>query len=408
MSHPNVLLLVIDSLRADAVNAEGVETPILDGLAADGTRFLQCVTTSTLTTPAFASLLTGVYPTRHGVHSLRWNRLGNVITMAEAFRSAGYHARAEVTGPLLPRTEVLRGFDVVQHRLGHMQPFMEWRPRVIEDLSKLPQPWFLLLHVWEVHRPYRPPPTYRKRVGKGGYEAIVSAVDEAMAPIFDALTKDTVVAVTGDHGERHSRTRVADRLAAGARDTRRLARLGRWSPRLDRTLARLAIGHGFSLDEPVIRVPWILWGPGVPTATAADLVRHVDIFPTLASLCGVSVMPDWRLQGRDVSPLMTKQALPEIPAYVELTDDLMRHPLRAIRTSEWKLLMVAPEVAYLYRIAPPGASEGRDLSRNHPKIKTQLKGALESIMEDSTPGASPLTADEERGLEEHLRDLGYL
>src|SRR5919202_3523242 len=120
MSAPNVLLLAIDSLRADAVFGEQVATPNIDSFARSGGAFTQCVSTTTSTTPSFSSILTGCYPPKHGVHGLQGYRLSSSVTpMAEAFGRAGYHTHAEVTGPLLPATGILRGFEDANHRQGY-------------------------------------------------------------------------------------------------------------------------------------------------------------------------------------------------------------------------------------------------------------------------------------------------
>src|SRR3990170_1080142 len=105
MTKPNVFMLVIDSLRADAVTGDHVATKNFDALATRGASFSQAICTCTTTTPSFSSLLTGCYPPKHGVRGLQGYRLSpDVTTIAEAFGSAGYRTYAEVTGPLLPET----------------------------------------------------------------------------------------------------------------------------------------------------------------------------------------------------------------------------------------------------------------------------------------------------------------
>ncbi len=130
---PNVLLLAVDSLRADAVFGDEIPTPNFDALVQRGAAFRQCVSTTTSTTPSFSSILTGCYPPRHGVRGLQGYRLSSdVTTIAEAFQAAGYHTHAEVTGPLLPETGILRGFEDADHRQGYRVPFMNWRDEVVE------------------------------------------------------------------------------------------------------------------------------------------------------------------------------------------------------------------------------------------------------------------------------------
>lgn len=128
MDAPNVFMLVIDSLRADVVWQRRVITTNIDRFATSSAAFHQCIATSTTTTPSFASILTGTYPPKHGVRGLQGYRLSpSVTTIAEAFKSSGYHTYAEVTGPLLPETGVLRGFDHANHRPGYKVDFFFWR-----------------------------------------------------------------------------------------------------------------------------------------------------------------------------------------------------------------------------------------------------------------------------------------
>ena len=181
-----------------------------------GAAFRQAICTTTTTTPSFSSMLTGRYPPHHGVRGLQGYRLSSAATtMAEAFGKAGYSTHAEITGPLLPETGILRGFDEANHRPGYKAPFFGWRDEVIERIHSYADPWFMLLHIWEVHRPYRSPPDFEKRKDKAGYEAAVAASDDYLKPIFDARRRQ--------HDRRHHRRsrrglpRVAVRVSTRSR-----------------------------------------------------------------------------------------------------------------------------------------------------------------------------------------------
>jgi arylsulfatase A-like enzyme len=129
---PNVLIVAVDSLRADAAFGDHVPTPTFDAYAKRGATFRQCVSTTTTTTPSFSSILTGCWPPKHGVRGLQGYRLSSQVkTMAEVFGAAGYSTHAEVTGPLLPETGVLRGFSDANHRPGYRAPFFGWRDDVV-------------------------------------------------------------------------------------------------------------------------------------------------------------------------------------------------------------------------------------------------------------------------------------
>ncbi len=410
MAAPNVFLLVIDSLRADAVFGPRVETPNLERFAQQGAGFRQCISTTTSTTPSFSSILTGCYPPRHGVRGLQGYSLNPAIqTMAEAFAGSGYQTHAEVTGPLLPQTGILRGFEDATHRPGYRVPFFSWRDEVTEKMRSYGDPWFMLLHIWEVHRPYRAPPDFTKRWDRAGYEAAVAATDEWLAPVFEACGDNTVIVITGDHGEDYPESPRRQKLIRAARKARRAFKLGAWFPYLDKRFASLAVGHGFALHEHLVRVPLIVSGPGVPVATIDEQVRHVDLFPTLADIC--SLESKGERDGRSLLPLIKGESLPEEPAYLEAVGvKLEGNRIAGARTPDWKLLKPGGGKPSLYRLnggAPP--DERRNLYRRYPEVARSLEAFIERVVSsEEVATGSGMTAAEEAVVEQHLRDLGYL
>jgi len=406
---PNVLILAIDSLRADAVFGDHIPTPNFDRYAATGAAFRQCVSTTTSTTPSFSSILTGCYPPKHGVRGLQGYRLrSDITTLAEAFSAAGYRTHAEVTGPLLKETGILRGFEDARHRQGYKVPFMNWRDDVAERMHSYVDPWLLLLHVWEVHRPYRAPPDFTRRWDKAGYEAAVAATDEWLAPIFDACGDNTIVVITGDHGEDYPDTPWAQKRLRAARKARAKLKLGKWFPYLDKKLSGLVVGHGFALYEHLVRVPLILAGPGVPSVTIGDQVRHVDLFPTLADLCGVP--RPGGVDGRSLRPLMEGTSLAEEPAYMEAVGvKLEGNRIEGARTSDWKLLRPGGGRPALYKLNGGGRpDEKHNVYSRYPEVARPLEEFLESVRRTEVVAESGMTGDEEAIVEQHLRDLGYL
>ncbi|HEX2296667.1 MAG TPA: sulfatase [Actinomycetota bacterium] len=398
MTRPNVLFVVIDTLRADSVQGRHVATPVLDSVAERGVFFEQCIATATMTTPSFAAMLTGCYPMKHGLRGLHGYRLSpDVTTLAEALGAAGYHTRAEVTGPLLPETDVTRGFASSRHRVSG--EFLAWRDEVLGAFADLPEPWMGLLHVWEVHNPFRAPPDFRERWDRAGYERVVTAVDEGLAPFLQR--DDCVVVVTGDHGEQFPDSRRERVVTWAVRKLYPRLRLGGRARGLDRWLARNTLGHGHAVYEHLVRVPLLVAGPGIPHRVVPDQVRHVDVAPTIAALCGAS-MPT--ADGRSLAPLWSGADLPEEPAYVEAGEVVRSDddPIVCLRTSEWKLVRELGRES-LYRVP----DETRDLSAEHPAVAETLRGRLDELTSTRVTG-SGMTEDEEAVVESHLRDLGYL
>lgn len=413
MNTPNIFMLFVDSLRADAIFGDHIETPTFDAHAARGASFTQCVCTATTTTPSFSSILTGCYPPKHGVRGLQGYRLSDrVTTMAEMFSRAGYHTVAEVTGPLLPETGVLRGFDEVHHRQGYRAPFFGWSDEVLGRMAERQKPWMMLLHIWEVHRPFRPPPDHVKRWDRAGYEAVVSASDERLGPILDALDEDTIVVLSGDHGEEYPDSPFEVGVNRVSRKARKVLKPKKWFPYLDRKLSAQAVGHGFALHEHLVRVPLIISGPGVSPSEVGDQVRHVDLVPTLADLADLEAPED--IDGRSLRPLMDNGVLPEEPAYMEAVGvKLEGKRIAGARRPDWKLLRPGGGRPALYKLNGGETNGVPDEKHNvysrYPEIARELERFIEDVSStaDSSSG-SGMTKEEEAVVEQHLHDLGYL
>jgi arylsulfatase A-like enzyme len=413
LTKPNVFFLAVDSLRADAVFGDHIPTPTLDSYAAEGIAFTQCVSSTTSTTPSFSSMLTGCYPPKHGVRGLQGYQLSTTLTTwAEAFSKAGYETHAEVTGPLLPATGVLRGFDDANHRPAYKVEFMNWRDDILAKMNSYTEPYFMLLHVWEAHRPYRMPPHFEKRWDKTGYEGAVAALDEGLAPIFEAMGPNTLVVITGDHGEDYPDTRWQKRLIRLARRSRRAFRLDSWFSYLDSRLASVAVGHGFALHEHLVRVPLIIAGPSTNPVTVKEQVRHIDLFPTIADLCGVDIPHG--MDGRSLRPLMEGQSLPEEPAYMEAVGvKLEGKRIEGARTEDWKLLRIRGGRPSLYKLSGSNgqagnADEKHNYYSRHPEVARKLESFIDKVTSSEVISESGMTSDEEATIEQNLRDLGYL
>lgn len=205
---PNILLIVVDCLRSDKILRldRRTRTPNLDILAAAGSALPTVIVEKACTTPAFASLLSGLYSPRHGVHLVWGYRLPErVALLTDAFRERGYATLAQVTGPLLPEMGLARGFDEYEYRAPVDYLHTAWGDRLVERLRGLAAraPWLLLLHLWELHPPRHVPAAFdRPEFGANAYERAISALDAQFARLFAAAGENTIIALTGDHGEK--------------------------------------------------------------------------------------------------------------------------------------------------------------------------------------------------------------
>ena len=271
----DVLLVTIDTLRADAVGFDGGPagvTPTLDRLAAAGRVYPRTYAHAVLTLPSHTSLLTGLYPYQHGVRDNSGFRLGErVPTLATRLAAAGFATAAFVAAfPLDARFGLDRGFAVYDDRLpdGGESDVFALPERPGGEVVAAARAWwlqhagerrFLWVHLFEPHSPYAPPEPFASRFPGHPYLGEVATADACLepllAPFLAGAEPPTLVVVTGDHGE-----------ALGDHGE---------------------LTHGLFAYDSTLRVPLLLWGPGVAPGVDRRLARHVDVVPTVLAAVGM-------------------------------------------------------------------------------------------------------------------------
>ena len=392
---PNVLLVTIDTLRADHVGAYGYQTaatPTLDALAARGVRFKTVVAHAPLTGPSHASILTGLTPLGHGFR----NNGGFILpltvrTAAEDFRQAGYRTGAVISGfPLDRRFGFDRGFDAYEDHLprgsdARRTPYVERPADAATDaaLRWLAAPdaqsrrWFLWVHYYDPHAPYEAPSEVGDRFRAAPYDGEIAFVDRELGRLLRALDekqerRPTLVLVTSDHGES---------LGEHGEGT-----------------------HGVFLYDATLRVPWIMAGPGLAAGRVADTVaRSMDVLPTLLDYAGLSRRTD--LDGRSLRPAAEGQPMSDAPSYAESLYpqlELGWAPLHAWRTATAKLIDAPhPELYDLEHDPLETANHVAD----QPARTADLQRALDAALRQPAPSAAAAVDPEAT---ERLRALGYV
>jgi arylsulfatase A-like enzyme len=382
---PSVLLVTIDTLRADRVGAYGdaaARTPSLDGLARDGMLFEAVLSPVPLTLPAHATLLTGLMPPQHGVRGNGSFALGSSArTLAEAMKQRGLATAAFVGAfPLARRFGLDRGFDVYDDAFerapGLHFDFPERRAdRVVGAasawLSRTPGPVFLWVHLYDPHAPYDPPEGFRGADPYRGEVAFADAMLGRLVAAWGARPGASVVAVTADHGE-----------AFGEHGEE---------------------SHGLFVYDTTLRVPLILKGAGLPAARrVATRVSLADVAATLAQLAGAEALP-----GTSLVPGATQGS--ESPA-----DSLYAETLAPRLDFGWSELRSLQQGRYKYIRAPRpelydlGAdpAESRNLADASPQLAAQLSAALDAALRRFGEAESRRGPDPEAA--ERLRALGYV
>lgn len=346
---PNVLLISIDSLRADRLHCYGnphETSPTLDQLAKEGARFETVIAPTSWTLPSHVSLFTGMPPSEHGVNFSN-RRLGDdATTLPEILHRHGYETAGFVSSVYLERRYGFdQGFDHFDdysipkasgtlERLGSSSAkivslVVRWLERRNDAADR---PFFVFLHMWDVHLDYDPPPPYDKMFDPdyAGPIHMASMRDKRIRPGMSQRDLQHVKALY-DGEIRNVDTQIG-RLIAYLRDR----------GVLDRTIVAVTADHGdewfehgrFShhqtLYDEVVRVPLIIRDPGeVPAATVVhSQVRLMDVAPTILSLAGVRYAPfvetARRGLARNLTPLFGgDDRLPPVIAYGNLENRLV-------------------------------------------------------------------------------------
>jgi arylsulfatase A-like enzyme/Flp pilus assembly protein TadD len=319
---PNVLLVSIDTLRADhvgAYGARGVATSTLDALAARGVLFEHAMAAAPLTLPSHASLLTGQYPPTHGVrHNAIFVLREEAETLAERFQAAGYATGAVIGAAVLaPEFGLAQGFDhydaSMPERRANAAGFYERPAQEVTDaalawLRRTDGPFFLWVHYYDVHASHEPPEPFATRFPKRPYDGEAAYVDQELGRLLASLEgrdrlAGTLVAVTADHGEG---------LGEHGEST-----------------------HSYLIYDSVLHVPLIVAGPGLPAGRRVPgVVANTGLAATLLRLAGVPALA--RTDVGDLSPFWRGGATApgESFAYAESLAGQLDHgwaPIHAIR-----------------------------------------------------------------------------
>jgi arylsulfatase A-like enzyme len=427
---PSILLLIIDCLRADRAFAQIRLAPdgYLGRLSGRGFSFKSAVAVAPTTTPAVASMLTGLYPLEHGLRGLLgYARPADVRTIAGALREAGYWTGAEVAGPLVPQLRLFDEFD--DYRWIHWREASLHGPRGenmfdrVHQLQHEGKPWFLVIHVWDLHEPRRVPRDFRGRaLSRTVYDRALAALDARLDELLpDEFLEEVVVCVVGDHGE-NLRFEPRGKLGKGVANllwwpatrrftqpvARRLIRSAAHSSskRLFRLAPRALITHGHHLLEHLIRVPYVLAGPGIPQGSSDALVAHTDLAPTFAQLAGA-----WFQGGMGAAGLRFDDALDLDRRVVLETAWVTPIPgVRqvGVRTPRWKYMELADDAkgAALFDLeADP--DERRNVIGRYPDVAKDLSEDLRAALASARVGEA-MSEESSVLVERRLAELGYV
>jgi arylsulfatase A-like enzyme/Flp pilus assembly protein TadD len=398
---PNVLIITIDTLRADHLGCYGfpvARTPVIDRVASEGVRCADAVSAAPITMPAHSSIFTGLFPPAHGVRDNGAYALGEgAVTLAERLHGAGYTTHAFVSALVLNRRYNLnQGFETYDDDLwaeDDPKLFMIRERRAPKTTDRFlrwfdewhrgekRKPFFTWIHFFDPHQPYRPSAT-DMALAVSPYDAEIAGVDRQIGRIVETLRAkgvldNTLLIFTADHGES----------------------LGEHGE----------LTHAIFVYDATVRVPLLMRYP----ATFAPRVyggstRSVDIVPTILGILGLPGAE--ATDGHDLgAAIRGNETAPSLPQYSEsLLSEVGfgMAPLFAIRSGGYKYIRAPRPELYNLRNDP---HELHDLHASLPRVAANLDAQLTQLMKDSSrhavkAAANPMT----RETEESLQALGYL
>jgi arylsulfatase A-like enzyme len=361
-SRPNVILIVVDAMRPDHLGCYGYQRPTspnMDLLAERSVKFETAITQAPWTKGAFSSIFTSLYPFQHSVTDWESVMPDSQVTLPEILKEHGYDTRCVINMiGLAGRFGVLSGFDEIVERGNKYRDAAETTDMAIRMMRESSGPFFLVVHYFDTHEPYRPPVNYvdmirhesdpdpfsRRRRKPGGsgeheesgesrlvpsddeilndmllYDGCIRYVDNEIGRILSfiddaGLEENTFLVVTADHGEAFWEHGIA--------------------------------GHGANVYDEAIRVPLIVHYPEAMAMTGRveEQVAHVDIMPTILEFLGIE--DDHHREGTELRSLIETGRrirrgdtfLPRSATLCECT--VRRAPgTKCIRTEERKLIL---------------------------------------------------------------------
>jgi arylsulfatase A-like enzyme len=381
-----VVIFTLDTTRADRLAVYGfggVATPTIDTLAGRGVVFDDAETVAPLTLPAHTSLFTGLYPPHHGVRDNTGAPLEPAhATLAEILHARGFHTGAFVGSAVLAADRGLsRGFDVyddggsARQRVPHRRPGSDVVDRANAWIHTLDgdAPFFLWVHLYDVHAPQVLPMEFRRAYGDG-YEGGIAYVDGQIGRVLDALRgrgmlDRAAVVIAGDHGES----------------------LGEHGEK----------EHGRFVYESTMHVPLVIVAPGLTHGRSSVATSLVDVLPTVLDLFGIPAAVG---DGHSRLKVLRGARPVDGPIYGESMYPLHfgSRPLRMIRDGRFKYIEAAqPE---LYDLQTD-RSEMHNLAPERPSVAAVLAGVLRDGLDASEYEARAGALDPER--RQMLAALGY-
>ncbi len=445
---PNILFLLIDSLRADKFygNKKTALTPTADSLLNKGAYFEQAISSSDYTITGIGSIFSGLYPIDAGVKGTDYHKIYSKVTnYVDFFKENGYHTYAtmEESFAKLGFAKHFENEDQAYPRT--MQLFDGLGEKIIDMLKgeRMKTPWIYFIHIDDLHIPVNVPSKYGNLKYSDRYDIMISEIDSWIEKFLKLIDfENTIIVITADHGDyiptiddssklnpklkkQISKLHLKKNLPSSiyklisrirqktVHDIRAVQNINA-SPYEKRSLDNRVAKNRYLYDD-VVHVPLLFVGYSIPSiGLIPQQVRSIDIFPTLAEIVELPSR-DIKIDGRSLVPLFNKHKLDDLPTYLESTifHTLLKSAVghRGIRTSKYKYFRKLDDPnqnVHLFDLENDPLEE-QNIATIKPDVVEKMEKIMNQIIQKSTKIEPIEMSDKEaKEVEAELKKLGYI
>ena len=453
MNKPNVLMIVIDSLRSD--KCYGTQktslTPHIDSLIKNGVYFEQTISSAAATSLAIGSIFTGLYPFKTGMGGETYHKVNSSVTNFIQILKKNDYATFSTAPSIAEDFGLTCNFQNKDSTYdNYFGLFSGLGEQIVTKLESktLNTPWFFYVHIFDLHTPIVIPKQFdNQKYGESKYEKMLSAIDYWIGIFLEKIHLDeTLVVITADHGEYIPIVKIDDKIInlepsiaetniwnmgnripstlypikrklgtilRKRREKLKSSKISNLSltPYQKRNLTESRMSSGHRMFDDLIRVPLIFTGLDIPSNTIIhNQVRQIDIFPTIFDL--ISIPFKSHIDGRSLVPMLNNSKIDELPASIESPPSIHNESKKSIgiRTSDFKYirdLANSGEILELYDLKNDSLEEHNIVNVNS-KIVEKMENMLQQQRKNTKfVEEESMTDDEIKHIEDKLKKLGY-
>jgi arylsulfatase A-like enzyme len=445
MLKPNILFILIDSMRSDRCYGKNkiTNTPNIDSLIQKGVFFKQAISSSDYTITGYGSIFTGLFPINAGISGMSYHKIfSKVPNYIGLLQNYGYHTYAtmDTSSTKLEFSSFFENDDQEYDRTKTTL-FNGLGEKILKqfDSIEFKEPWFYFIHIEDLHIPVQVPEKFMNKKYSERYDFVVENIDFWLGKFLKKIDlKNTILILTADHGDYilstddsqknslnqkiKSKIRsnvsntVYDFLSSKKRQTERKIKFATAQTSVEKRSIDTRTAKKRYLFDDVTHIPFLMTGAKIPhTGIVSDMVRNVDIFPTIGELIGLPKNPE-QIDGRSLLDLLNRKNMIEEPAYLEntifATDTQSPIPCIGIRTSNYKYFREHNNIQkniHLYDLRNDPleennlADENQNIVKKMEKLLSEIREKLQANFEET-----PLTDEETKKIEAELKKLGYI